>query len=64
MQPFIALGVALKSAGHRVRLATHNNFDQFVRDSGIEFYPIGGDPTDLMAVRSGTIPSPNHEQHR
>ncbi|KAK8130689.1 glycosyltransferase family 28 domain-containing protein [Apiospora kogelbergensis] len=60
VQPFIAMGVALKSAGHRVRLATHNNFDQFVRDSGIEFYPIGGDPTDLMAYmvkNPGLIPS-------
>ncbi|KAK6858737.1 hypothetical protein PG995_005301 [Apiospora arundinis] len=60
VQPFIALGVALKRAGHRVRLASHNNFDQFVRDSGIEFYPIGGDPTDLMAYmvkNPGLIPS-------
>ena len=26
VQPFIALGVGLKQAGHQVRLATHYNF--------------------------------------
>jgi sterol 3beta-glucosyltransferase len=50
VQPFIALGQELQIVGHRVRLATHNVFEQFVRDSGLEFFPIGGDPTELMAV--------------
>jgi sterol 3beta-glucosyltransferase len=50
VQPFIALGVALKRYGHRIRLATHETFSDFVRSSGLEFYPIGGDPEDLMAV--------------
>jgi UDP:flavonoid glycosyltransferase YjiC (YdhE family) len=50
VQPFIALGQELQVVGHRVRLATHNVFEQFVRDSGLEFFPIGGDPTELMAV--------------
>lgn len=54
VQPFIALGVALKRYGHRVRLATHDTFADFVRSSGLEFYPIGGDPEDLMAVSLGT----------
>lgn len=49
VQPFIALGKELQRYGHRVRLATHNEFDNFVRDSGLEFYPIGGDPAGLMA---------------
>lgn len=52
VQPFLALSAALQKHGHRVRLATHNVFDKFVRDAGIEFYPIGGDPEDLMAVSS------------
>ncbi|KAF7893783.1 hypothetical protein EAF00_007297 [Botryotinia globosa] len=30
-------------------LATHDVFEKFVRDAGIEFYAIGGDPTELMA---------------
>ncbi|KAJ8060680.1 hypothetical protein OCU04_010985 [Sclerotinia nivalis] len=70
VQPFIALGNELQLAGHRVRIATHDVFQKFVRDSGIEFYAIGGDPTELMAymvknpgifpkfstLRSGEIP--------
>jgi hypothetical protein len=51
VQPFIALGKELQKSGHRVRLATHNKFESFVRESDLEFYPIGGDPADLMAVR-------------
>lgn len=51
VQPFIALGNALQRYGHRVRLATHDVFADFVRKSGLEFYPIGGDPEDLMSVR-------------
>ncbi|KAF9874750.1 sterol glucosyltransferase [Colletotrichum karsti] len=60
VQPFIAYGTALRRYGHRVRLATHDTFDKFVRDSGLEFFPIGGDPADLMSymVRNpGLIPS-------
>ncbi|THC90086.1 hypothetical protein EYZ11_010450 [Aspergillus tanneri] len=59
VQPFIALGNELQKHGHRVRLATHDIFDSFVRGSGLEFYPIGGDPAELMAymVRNpGLIP--------
>ncbi|KAK1142203.1 hypothetical protein N8T08_008129 [Aspergillus melleus] len=60
VQPFIALGNELQRYGHRVRLATHDVFEGFVRDSGLEFYPIGGDPADLMAYmvkNPGLIPS-------
>ncbi|KAK4894044.1 hypothetical protein LTR27_007628 [Elasticomyces elasticus] len=60
VQPFVALGSALQKHGHRVRLATHANFCSFVRDAGLEFYPIGGDPEELMAYmvkNPGLIPS-------
>lgn len=50
VQPFVALGQELKTAGHRVRIATHDTFKDFVQSSGLEFFPIGGDPADLMAV--------------
>lgn len=49
IQPFVALGRELKAHGHRVRLATHLTFRQFVLDSGLEFFNIGGDPEELMA---------------
>ncbi|KAJ9662528.1 hypothetical protein H2201_006016 [Coniosporium apollinis] len=60
VQPFVALGNELQQCGHRVRLATHNVFEEFVRKSGLEFYPIGGDPADLMAYmvkNPGLIPN-------
>ena len=62
VQPFIALGHELRKYGHRVRIATHNMFDDFVRNSGsvLEFYPIGGNPLELMAYmvkNPGLIPS-------
>lgn len=62
VQPFVALGNELQRHGHRVRLATHGTFTDFVLESGLEFYPIGGDPTELMAYmvkNPGLIPSMN-----
>ncbi|KAI9642619.1 hypothetical protein NHQ30_009424 [Ciborinia camelliae] len=49
VQPFIALGTELQIAGHRVRIATHDVFRDFVQEAGLEFFPIGGDPKELMA---------------
>jgi UDP:flavonoid glycosyltransferase YjiC (YdhE family) len=50
VQPFVALGKVLKDTyGHRVRLATHPNFKNFVQENGLEFFSIGGDPSRLMA---------------
>ncbi|UJR08606.1 hypothetical protein I4U23_012865 [Adineta vaga] len=60
VQPFIALGQALRTAGHRVRLATHETFRSFVRGNGLEFYPLAGDPADLMEFmvkNAGIVPS-------
>ncbi|KAI6758011.1 hypothetical protein HG531_003836 [Fusarium graminearum] len=60
VQPFIALGNELQRYGHRVRLATHDIFENFVRESNLEFYPIGGNPAELMSYmvkNPGLIPS-------
>ncbi|PPD72372.1 hypothetical protein GOBAR_DD30724 [Gossypium barbadense] len=46
--------------GHRVRLATHSNFKEFVLTAGLEFYPLGGDPKVLagyMVKNKGFLPS-------
>ncbi|KAL0928320.1 hypothetical protein M5K25_000194 [Dendrobium thyrsiflorum] len=47
VQPFVAIGKRLQDYGHRVRLATHANFKDFVLTAGLEFYPLGGDPKVL-----------------
>ncbi|KAF5860303.1 hypothetical protein ETB97_001723 [Aspergillus alliaceus] len=49
VQPFIRLGQELKRHGHRVRLATHLVFQDFVKSNGLEFFNIGGDPAELMS---------------
>ncbi|KAF9731200.1 hypothetical protein PMIN04_001639 [Paraphaeosphaeria minitans] len=50
VQPFVSLGKVLKETyGHRVRLATHATFKDFVIENGLEFFSIGGDPAELMA---------------
>ncbi|KIX02480.1 uncharacterized protein Z518_08421 [Rhinocladiella mackenziei CBS 650.93] len=50
VQPFVALGQILKNKyKHRVRIATHPTFKQFVTENGLEFFSIGGDPAELMA---------------
>jgi UDP:flavonoid glycosyltransferase YjiC (YdhE family) len=57
---FLRYGKALRAAGHRVRLATHEKFRKFVRDNGLEFFPLSGDPTEMMSFmveNSGIIPS-------
>lgn len=60
VQPFIALGNELQKYGHRVRIATHGVFRDFVQKAGLEFFSIGGDPAELMAYmvkNPGLMPS-------
>ncbi|TKY65376.1 Sterol 3-beta-glucosyltransferase UGT80A2 [Spatholobus suberectus] len=60
VQPFVAMGKRLQVDGHRVRLATHKNFEDFVLNAGLEFYPLGGDPKVLagyMVKNKGFLPS-------
>jgi len=52
VQPFVALGNELQKSGHRVRVGTHSVFKDFVQNSGLEFFSIGGNPSELMAVRN------------
>lgn len=48
------MGHYLQADGHRVRLATHANFRNFVMDEGLEFYPLGGDPKILAECEWST----------
>jgi hypothetical protein len=51
IQPFLKVGKVLKDEyGHRVRIATHPAFRDFVqKDSGLEFFSVGGNPAELMS---------------
>jgi sterol 3beta-glucosyltransferase len=48
VQPYIALGKGLKTAGYSVRLATHENFESLVNSHGLEFYPMKGNVQDFL----------------
>lgn len=62
IQPFLRVGRILHDDyGHRVRIATHPAFKDFVEKEGaLEFFSVGGDPSELMAFmvkNPGLIPS-------
>src|SRR5262245_65540371 len=47
IQPFIPIGRRLAER-HRVRIATHREFRPMVETAGLEFYPLGGNPHEMM----------------
>ena len=47
----ISVNIYLQEDGHRVRLATNANFEDFVLTAGLEFYPLGGDPKVLAGCK-------------
>lgn len=57
VQPYIALCKGLLAEGHKPRIATHGEFKTWVESHGIEFAPIGGDPSELMqlCIQNGTF---------
>lgn len=38
VEPYIALGLGLQSAGHEVRLATHADYETAIRSRGLDFH--------------------------
>jgi UDP:flavonoid glycosyltransferase YjiC (YdhE family) len=62
VQPFVPIGRGIAAAGHRVRLATHEEFRPLVEKAGLEFYPLAGDPRELMEymIRTGGSVVPTH----
>ncbi|KAF8922217.1 hypothetical protein CPB85DRAFT_1465830 [Mucidula mucida] len=50
VQPYIALAKGLKADGHRVRIATHREFKDWIEAQDIEFGYVGGDPAELMRI--------------
>ncbi|KAG1754997.1 glycosyltransferase family 1 protein [Suillus paluster] len=57
VQPYISLAKGLMEDGHRVRIATHGEFREWIEAYGIEFGYVGGDPAELMriCVENGTF---------
>jgi sterol 3beta-glucosyltransferase len=50
VQPYIALCKGLLAEGHRPKIATHGEFEPWVRQHGIDFAPVDGDPAELMRI--------------
>jgi sterol 3beta-glucosyltransferase len=53
VQPYVAVGAALKARGHDVRVATHDEYAPFVRANGLEHRTIRGSLRELMATDLG-----------
>ncbi|MBN3868791.1 MAG: glycosyltransferase family 1 protein [Nostoc sp. JL33] len=48
LQPYCALAIGLRRAGHQVTVATHENFASFVRQFDLEFAPIAGNMQEFL----------------
>src|SRR5215212_4021834 len=55
--PFTGLGQRLQQAGHQVALAAHDRFADLVRECGLEYRALPGDPVELVRARTAA-PSP------
>lgn len=53
VQPFIALGLGLQQAGFTVRVATHSIFEATIRETGLEFAPLEGNPQAIVQGDEG-----------
>jgi sterol 3beta-glucosyltransferase len=48
VQPYVALGKALKAAGHGVKLVTHENFETLVTSHGLTFCAMPGNVQEVV----------------
>ena len=53
LQPYCALAIGLRRAGHQVTVATHENFASFVRKFDLEFAPIAGNMEEFLQSKQG-----------
>jgi sterol 3beta-glucosyltransferase len=53
VQPHIALAVGLQAAGHDVRVVTHTLFEKLIRQLGLDFFPLAGNPRDIVENEMG-----------
>ena len=55
VQPYVALGLGLQAAGHKVQLATYGIFEEFVSSRGLDFAPIGANPQGYINALSRNV---------
>jgi UDP:flavonoid glycosyltransferase YjiC (YdhE family) len=55
VQPYVALGRGLAAAGHEVTVATHACWETFVRQHGLAFSPVAGDPRGALEGEAGQM---------
>jgi sterol 3beta-glucosyltransferase len=48
VQPHIALSIGLQQAGHTVRIVTHQIFEPFVKEYGLDVYPLHLNPRQVL----------------
>lgn len=53
VQPFVALALGLKAAGHRTTIIAFENFKEFVTGYGLEFYPLPGNIEQILYSEEG-----------
>ncbi|WP_167955585.1 glycosyltransferase [Anaerosporobacter faecicola] len=53
VQPYLALSQELMRRGHSLRIITFRNFQSWIQEEGIEYYPIPGDAKDVMRLLIG-----------
>lgn len=53
VQPYVALGLGLRMAGHSVRIVTLGGFEELVRGHGLDHLAIGGSPRDIANTAQG-----------
>jgi UDP:flavonoid glycosyltransferase YjiC (YdhE family) len=51
VQPYVALGMGLKAAGHEVRLAAPGAFEDLIISHGLEFHRITLDPQEAVRLQ-------------
>ena len=57
VQPYVALGIGLKEAGHDVSLATASNYEDFVTQHGLKFVPLKVDIYKMLQEFSAANPN-------
>ncbi|MBV8728583.1 MAG: glycosyltransferase family 1 protein [Acidobacteriia bacterium] len=53
VQPYLALGLGLRAAGHRVRFVTLGGFEKFVGGHGFDHLAIGASPQEIAQTDAG-----------